>query len=347
MLARLARLAQLAVLGAACGTASVAAPREDDSDRPAPLDEMMVATHVEFDPTGDVIYKLQDDLGFENWNIGVTLTQPPGLPKIEALRIHHRAAGQRHQTVEFDAVALSTFVDPSARTPGTLPLRNLHFALPAALGIDEVEVEVRAAGKTTGRAIARLHAYEQRGKYRLPMRGCWFVSSGHDFGTEHRRHLGRGHFAWDFLRVDWNGQTSSGPALEDSYAYAQTIVAVADGKVLAARDDLPDSAPGRGRGEANFVEVDHRNGEISRIVHLRPGTLRVHAGDRVWAGQPLAEVGNSGESDTPHLHIGFHKRGDQVHPVPVNFSDYTVRWNQGTHTVQSGRPRRGQFVCAD
>ena len=340
-------LVTIALLGVACGTAPVVAPTEDDPDGTAPLDEMMVATHVDIHPTGDVIYKLEGDLGFENWNIGVTLTQPPGLPKIEALRIHHRAGGQRHHTVQLDALAMSKYVDPSSKAPGTVHLRNLHFSLPASLRIDEVELEVRAAGKTTGRTIARLREYDQHGKYRLPMRGCWFVSSGHDFGMEHRRHMGRGHFAWDFLRVDWNGQTASGPALDDSYAYAQTIVAVADGKVLAARDDLPDSAPGQGRGEANFVEIDHRNGEVSRIVHLRPGSLRVEPGDRVWVGQPLAEVGNSGDSDTPHLHIGFRKRDEPAHPIPVRFSDYTGRWNQGTHTVQSGRPRRGQFVCAD
>lgn len=341
------RLAAIALFGAACGTTSPVSVADAEPDVAPPLDEMLVATHVEFHPTGTVVYKLQDDLGFENWNLGIALTQPPGLPKIEALRIHHRAAGQRRHTVELDATAMSKFVDPSARAPGTVRLQHLHFSLPAELAIDEVEVEVRAAGKTTGRATANLRVYEQRGKYRLPMRGCWFVSSGHDFGNEHRRHLGQGHFAWDFVRVDWNGQTASGPALDDSYAYAQTIVAVANGTVVAARDDLPDSAPGRGRGEANFVEIDHGNGEISRVLHLRPGSLRVRAGERVWVGQPIAEVGNSGDSDTPHLHIGFRRDSESVHPIPVRFSDYTMRWNQGTQRLDSGRPRRGQFVCAD
>jgi hypothetical protein len=308
---------------------------------------MMVATRVEFRPTGAVVYKLEDDLGFENWSLTLDLTQPPGLPRIDGLVIRHHAGKDERQVVTLDATTLRQFIDPTFRSPGTQRIHNLHFALPAALEIDEVVVEVRAAGKLTGSAVAKLRRYEQRGHYRLPMRGCWFVSSGHDFGVEHRRQLGDGHFAWDFVRVDWDGQTATGPQLSESYAYAQLIVAPADGRVLAARDDLPDHEPGAAATAPNFLEIDHRNGEVSRIVHIKPGSLRVRVGERVWAGQPVAQVGNSGNSDTPHLHIGFRRGGDAPHPIPVRFSDYTARSNEGTQRLDLGRPRRGQFVCAD
>ncbi len=39
------------------------------------------------------------------------------------------------------------------------------------------------------------------------------------------------------------------------------------------------------------------------LAHFRQGSLRVAAGERLAAGQQIAEVGNSGETSEPHLHI--------------------------------------------
>jgi murein DD-endopeptidase MepM/ murein hydrolase activator NlpD len=38
-------------------------------------------------------------------------------------------------------------------------------------------------------------------------------------------------------------------------------------------------------------------------AHLQPGSFKVRVGDRVKAGQVLAKLGNSGQSDAPHLHF--------------------------------------------
>lgn len=38
-------------------------------------------------------------------------------------------------------------------------------------------------------------------------------------------------------------------------------------------------------------------------MHLKQGSAKVKKGDPVLAGDPIAEVGNSGYSWAPHLHV--------------------------------------------
>ncbi|MGH8237369.1 MAG: peptidoglycan DD-metalloendopeptidase family protein, partial [Steroidobacteraceae bacterium] len=49
----------------------------------------------------------------------------------------------------------------------------------------------------------------------------------------------------------------------------------------------------------NYVVIDHGNGEFSHLGHLKPGSVQVAAGDKVRAGQPIAQVGTSGSSLFP------------------------------------------------
>ncbi|WP_104181346.1 M23 family metallopeptidase [Arthrobacter sp. B0490] len=45
------------------------------------------------------------------------------------------------------------------------------------------------------------------------------------------------------------------------------------------------------------------SGPFVLVAHLRRDSLRVRVGDRVVAGRPLAECGNSGNSTQPHVHL--------------------------------------------
>jgi murein DD-endopeptidase MepM/ murein hydrolase activator NlpD len=83
------------------------------------------------------------------------------------------------------------------------------------------------------------------------------------------------------------------------------VIAQADGIVLRAEDKHPDAPPGRAGGfdYANTVVVDYGGGIVGVYGHLKQGSAVVKAGDRVKAGQVLAQVGNSGASVAPHLHF--------------------------------------------
>lgn len=333
MRTRTRALAALLVMVAGC------AARSAPLDAPVPLD-------VRFEPSGDVVYKLDDDLDHENWNFALVVRGP--VTDVDRLRIEHRAGSERVHAVELDGGALRAYRRGEG---GETAWRNLHFRLPRVAAADAVDVTLLSGGRVRGRGRARLVRFEQRQRFRLPVRGCWLVSSGHDFGVEHRRHYSRGHFAWDLVRVDAQGRPASGPSLLEHYSYGQPVVAPGPGVVVLARGDFDDVSPGAAGklDEANLVVIDHGDGVRSRLLHLQKGSVRVAPGDAVAAGQVIAAAGNSGMSDSPHLHFHFERPapgGARELPLPVQLSGYTVSWNQGAGVqVELGRPRRGQFVC--
>jgi len=52
----------------------------------------------------------------------------------------------------------------------------------------------------------------------------------------------------------------------------------------------------------SHVIARHGGAEIV-FAHMREGSIGVAPGDRVGLGDPLGEVGKSGASTEPHLHI--------------------------------------------
>ena len=115
-----------------------------------------------------------------------------------------------------------------------------------------------------------------------------------------------------------DGHRGTDIALADLSALARgvAVVAPAAGRVVGARDGMPDissaaaAAPALdGRDCGNGVRLDHGEGWVSQLCHLRRGSIAVRPGDRVAAGDLLGRVGLSGETSFPHLHIGFEHDG--------------------------------------
>lgn len=160
-----------------------------------------------------------------------------------------------------------------------------------------------------------------------PLEGTdWRASDGpsNDEDNHHRRGvfvlngsaLDDRRFAIDWMQ-EKNGATYSGDArdVHRYYSYGKPVLAVADGRVVAARDGLPDNIPGHGAAfhpavpitldtvAGNTITLDLGSGQFAYYMHLQPGSLRVHAGDRVRRGQAMARVGGTGDSREPHLHF--------------------------------------------
>ncbi len=71
---------------------------------------------------------------------------------------------------------------------------------------------------------------------------------------------------------------------------------------------------------ANLVRILHDDGTYSVYAHLNWNSIRVQPGDRVEAGQYIADSGNTGFSSGPHLHFAVQRNmGMRVDSLPVTF----------------------------
>ncbi len=119
-------------------------------------------------------------------------------------------------------------------------------------------------------------------------------------------------FAVDLMQMP-GGRALSGDGgrLEDFYTYGAEVLAVADGEVGVAVDDMPDQRPGGPRAgietpadyAGNTVSLQISPGVWAIYGHLQPGSVTVEPGDEVRAGQVIGRLGNSGNSSAPHLHF--------------------------------------------
>lgn len=147
--------------------------------------------------------------------------------------------------------------------------------------------------------------------------GRWTVVTGGVAALNHHLASPEQAGAVDLVAVRRDGARASGVCpddLEDYEAYGQEVVSPCDGLVVMAVDSEPDQVSGRlasAAGWGNQVRID--NGcEIVHLAHLRSGSLRVSVGDEVVARQPVGEVGSSGRSTEPHLHIHAERLGRGV-----------------------------------
>lgn len=91
--------------------------------------------------------------------------------------------------------------------------------------------------------------------------------------------------------------------------------------VRAALEGVVRGAGARG-GYGNAVEIDHGNGLTTLYGHN--AHLEVEPGQRVKAGQIIAEVGQSGRATGPHLHLEVRVDGKPTNPRAA-LNAYRVR----------------------
>ncbi|MEC3456426.1 M23 family metallopeptidase [Bacillus thuringiensis] len=101
--------------------------------------------------------------------------------------------------------------------------------------------------------------------------------------------------------------------LEDYGIYGAEVMAPASGTVVSINNDEKDVVPGEDdfqsmAGTHIYLRLDE-SGTFLILAHLKKGSIKVREDQHVNEGEVLAQVGNSGSSSEPHLHI-HHQRQD-------------------------------------
>jgi hypothetical protein len=168
---------------------------------------------------------------------------------------------------------------------------------------------------------------------RFPMRGGRYLVinggaservNGHLMTLQDRYAAWRGEsYAVDLIKVDELGFRTrrrqilglpKDPA--DYLSYGEPVYAPCEGRVEATMDKRADmQVPVRDRNhlEGNFVRLRCGN-VIAFLGHFRRGGVVAETGRFVTAGALLGYVGNSGNSDEPHLHVHIQRPASAAAP---------------------------------
>jgi murein DD-endopeptidase MepM/ murein hydrolase activator NlpD len=170
--------------------------------------------------------------------------------------------------------------------------------------------------------------------FRLPFRGEWVVTQGHDGAHTHQ---GPWRHGLDFEVAGPEGglHARGGVELRDYRCYGLPVLAAGAGTVALVVDGVPDNRPGTLNLDdrwGNAVVVAHGIGLYSVYAHLQPGSLRVKPGEAVLAGAELGRCGASGRAARPHLHFQVQRiptLGSAT--IPVDFGDVVTSGGEVPH----------------
>jgi len=231
-------------------------------------------------------------------------------------------------------------------------------------------LRVRVHGNANGRAAEfagsiPIKSEFAKNRYIFPLRGVWYAGWGASFHTGHRWAIPE-EFALDIAKLGGDGLTHKGDGtrFDDYHAYGADVLAAADGRVTSATNDQQEDSSAMQRpnetqeayfarlqkeqGErlakgltgitGNYVMIDHGKNEYSLYAHLKPGSVTVHLGDQVKAGDVIGKLGSSGNSTEPHLHFHVCDKSDPLMcaGIPVNFSNIAIQWADLPRPIQSG-----------
>lgn len=203
----------------------------------------------------------------------------------------------------------------------------------------------------------------------FPLRGDWAVvrSPGHHrYAFDFAAVPGPdgGFFRKPVLKLLW-----SGASVEDSHSWGRPVHAPLDASVAELCDDVPDRSTVRAVGSrvrvfrarpqpqdvralaGNYLLLKSQRWFIL-LAHLKRGSIRVGVGHSIEKGQLIAEVGNSGSSLAPHLHMQVLDAPDPQRAATIGFlvteyDRWTGRQWQPARYRELVKGERVRFQCKE
>lgn len=327
----------IAVPGAVAACVSPPAPQEPDGD-----------LRLVFQPAR--IFKTADlpREGTEAWFASAVVESRRAFaPDVEMVEVTHLSKGRQVSILRYDGEAAQSIVvlapSGAAATP-TGAYRLLGIRLTgrerAALDVDAVALVIRLREGGRAREVRgsfSVQTYAQTVSLIFPFKGQGIVTQGGAANGGHRNRSGQ--FAIDAMGLSASYAVQTGAAFAantDLSGFGRELIAPAAGVVVVASGDRPDQpTPGvsdeafhrpefRGSGDpGNHAVIDHGHGEFSMIAHMKAGSLLVSAGQKVAQGEPIGQLGNSGDSFAPHIHYQLQDGADwqTASGLPCRFSN--------------------------
>lgn len=168
----------------------------------------------------------------------------------------------------------------------------------------------------------------------FPLKGDDFcvVHGGSGEITNHHSSVPAQKYALDIVQLNsfgFRAQKLSPKNLNDFIIFGSVVYSPCDGTVIEAIGQFEDQElmtmnPDNPVG--NYVAIAKKNSDVVIILgHFKKESIRVKKGEVLQKGQPIALVGNSGNTTEPHLHIHAMKNftGDFIFTgegVPMTFN---------------------------
>ncbi|SMP26665.1 M23 family metallopeptidase [Shimia sagamensis] len=155
------------------------------------------------------------------------------------------------------------------------------------------------------------------------------------------------------LSYDGHKGTDFALPTTDAMDAGVNVLAAADGVVLGTRDGMVDKVIAvenipklNGKDCGNGVSIDHGGGWVSQYCHMKQDSVAVAQGDEIAAGQVLGQIGLSGRTQFPHLHISIREGNRVVDPfapeqLGVCGDAQDTLWDNGIDYVGGGLIRIG------
>ena len=145
----------------------------------------------------------------------------------------------------------------------------------------------------------------------LPVKGVWRASEAG--GTEsvnyHNAFKGQ-KYAIDIVKIGKGGSMfeGDGKVISDFYAMGANVYSPVDGIVVHEIDSLPNadisfSPMDTVNPAGNHVVVEFEPDRFVFLAHLNTSSVTVKKGDTIQKGDLIGQVGNSGNTTLPHLHM--------------------------------------------
>ncbi len=193
-----------------------------------------------------------------------------------------------------------------------------------------------------------------KNKYSLPFKEEFYVEfGGIKKKDSHSWDIPSQRYAYDFEIRDKENKPFHDDYLkvENYYSYQKDIIAPMDGIVVEICNQYPDTKIVKDcqivcdvddvRG--NHIIIMHNHNEYSMIAHILKDSFQVQVGDYVKRKDVLAKVGNSGNTNGPHIHFQVQKGPRELDQgIPIDFQKVIKKKNN--HRVFNKYLKHGMIV---